>query len=205
MQLPVCRKCSMHSVLVLVLISVLQLSINIPTVAGDCFTDGENCDTCYQTLAISLINSGDNKYILSQAFFPTDSALPIQVDVVYTDGENMTEEYYWLKEGFYVIQPVELFFYRSLFFSRPQWRKESITLQLPRICFEAVESDLLERLTQRVRSSMRVCKPNLCSTVLTVSLLRSAILFIPHEYSTACSVVYVHFSCTSNDGSNLTS
>ena len=149
----------MHSVLVLVLISALLLCISFPAVAGDCFTDFpnsggyDNCNTCYQTLITALINTGDNKFKLNSAFFPSDAPSPIEVQVTYSDGINRTGDWHWIRDGVYVINLVDFFFYSSLAFSRPQWQKESITLELPLRCFEDVKGDTLslERLTERVR------------------------------------------------------
>ena len=147
--------------LVLVLISVLQLCISFPAVAGDCYDEPhnnksyDNCATCYQTLANALVNTGDNKYQLSDVFFPIDAVAPVQVEVTYISISNVTDrKMYWLKGGFYVFQPLELIVYRSLFFSPPSWRKESITLELPDQCFDkSNKSDkYFQHVTQRVSS-----------------------------------------------------
>ena len=155
----------MHPVLSLALVLVLQLCF--PAVIGDCFDDElnnnrsyNNCATCYQTLANALINSEDNKYRLSETFFPIASVQPVQVRVTYilntSNQTTLTREWYWLVGGFYLIQPLELFLYRSLFFSSPKWRQGAVTLVLPEQCFETYDDLRAERhfrfLTQRVRS-----------------------------------------------------
>ena len=77
----------------LVLVLILQLSISFPAVAGDCYNElsnkkfnysYDNCATCYQTLANALLNTGDNKYRLSKAFFPDDAVQPVVVKAVQT-------------------------------------------------------------------------------------------------------------------------
>ena len=166
----------MHSPLVFVLLSVLQLCItSFPAVAGDCWDEPpnnmsyDNCATCYQTFANALINTADNKYHLSEAFLTIGAVPPVQVEVTYsrmstdimTDESNDTRAWYWVKGGFYVFQPLELFLYRSIFFSPPTWRQDSLKLMLPDQCF--VESNQSENFfryaTQRVslRSPIYMC------------------------------------------------
>ena len=152
----------MCPLLVLVLVSVLQFSISFPAVAGDCYDDPpnnkscDNCATCYQTLANALVDTEDNKYHLSRTFFPIDKAPPVQVEVTYVSSsdEMIQSTWYWLRGGFYVFQPLELFMFRSLLFSPPCWRRESVTLVFPDNCFDessANDSEIFFRyITQRV-------------------------------------------------------
>ena len=157
----------MESVFTYVIILGLGLILNFTLVAGDCYDDAENnksynnCATCFQTLANALINTGDNKYQLSNAFFPTTDVSPTQVTVTYVslsnDSNNTIEEkWYWLNGGFYVYQPLQIFFYRSLLFSPPAWRRRSVTLYLPVNCLLTGKNNetrlkLFSFLTQRVR------------------------------------------------------
>ena len=150
-------------------VSVILLGmLKFSTVAGDCYDDKENnksynnCATCFQTLANALINTGDNKYQLSNAFFPTTEALPAQVTVSYVSLSNdsstaIEEKWYWLNGGFYVYQPLEIFCYRSLLFSPLVWRKRSVILYLPANCFDTADNktgtELLGLLTERVRKT----------------------------------------------------
>ena len=131
----------MHPLLVLVVI--LLFCISFPAVAGDCFDKPsnnktyDNCATCYQTFANALVNTEDNKYLLSNAFFPIDATPPVRVEVTYVSSSNnqSKQTWHWLMGGFYVFQPLELFLHRSLFFSHPIWRTKAVTLTLPDICF----------------------------------------------------------------------
>ena len=138
---------------------------------GDCYDEPpnnssfDNCATCYQTFANALVNTADNKYRLSRAFFPIDAAAPVEVEVAYlrkSDNQEL-ETFYWVMGGFYVFQPLEVFLYRSLFFSPPTFRKDYVTVVLPDECF-GVESNFsvttelygfFEFATQRVS----VCLP----------------------------------------------
>ena len=139
-------------------------------VAGDCYDDPpnnksyDNCYRCYQTLANALINTGDNKYQLGRRFFPDDQAAPIEVQVKYElDDQSISAFFgndsfgkdsvlwYWLAGEFYIFQPLQLFLYRSLFFSPPPWRSQKVTLQLPYNCLMSdVPDEYFEYLTQRV-------------------------------------------------------
>ena len=142
--------------LLVLMLMVLQFSISFPAVAGDCFDElpnnksYNNCATCYQTLANALVDTGDNKYFLSRAFFPIDGAPPVQVEVTYVSSsdQKIQSTWYWLMGGFYLFQPLELFLYRSLFFSPPSLRRESVTLILPDKCF--ANTIFFQYITQRV-------------------------------------------------------
>ena len=122
---------------------VLQLCLSISAVIGDCYDEApnnetyNNCKTCFQTFANALVNSGDNKYRISSVFFPIDNISPVQVKVTYISTSDATGRkiWYWLNGGFYIFQPLELFEFRSLFFSPPAWNKESVTILLPDNCF----------------------------------------------------------------------
>ena len=137
-------------------------------VAGDCYDDPpnnksyNNCNTCYQTLANALINTGDNKYQLGRSFFPDNRAAPIEVEVIYTPTHlsnkyisgNDSAKWYWLAGEFYIFQPLKLFLYRSLFFSPPPWRSQKVILQLPHNCLSDAPKEFLMYLTQRVSNLM---------------------------------------------------
>ena len=165
---------------VLVLIVTLQLCISFPAVAEDCHdvTLGkyDNCDTCYQTLANALISTADNKYQLGEMFFPKDDVTPAQVEVIYMSSsegkrnldcetlkdttqmkniEDHTEfTWYWLTGEIYVYQPVQLFQYRSLFFTPLRIHHKCVILYLPSTCLNSrgqYYDEFFEHLTQRVR------------------------------------------------------
>ena len=152
----------MFSPLVLGLLLVTLLTISLPTVAGDCYNRGNysNCASCYQTFANALVDTEDNKYHLSKAFFPTESAASVHVKVTYMSTSNTTDPvtYFWIMGGFYLIQPLDVFLYRSLFFSPPTYRKESVTVILPDQCFgdsngtSGELGEFFEYATQRVSS-----------------------------------------------------
>ena len=154
------------------LVVLVQFTITISGVAGDCYDDPpnnksyDNCVTCYQTLANALMNTGDNKYCLGQSFFPDDAATSIQVRVEYVplsqcnttnrcddkdiDAGNSSTRWYWLAGEIYVYLPLELLLHRSLLFAPPAWRHKTIVLCLPDECIYGRRDSFFEYLTQRV-------------------------------------------------------
>ena len=171
----------MHSAIAIVLLSVVQLWINLPVTAGDCWDDPhannksyDNCATCYQTLANAVINTEDNKFQLGRGFSPDDAVTPIEVRVEYIPESqcymsnytckkesdslnNDSTRWYWLAAEFYIYQPVHLLLYRSLFFSPPVWRHDCVVLCLPDNCLRDIKDSYnFEKfflfLTQRVSS-----------------------------------------------------
>jgi hypothetical protein len=174
----------------LVLVLILQFCVSFPAVAGDCYDEPpnnksyDNCDTCYQTLANALLNTGDNKYQLSKAFFPDDAVPPVEVRAVYMpetkctnsstancsdikqpSDDNTTSTWYWVTGEFFIYQPLQIFAYRSLYFSPPSWRQECVVLCLPEQCLNdsVTFDDFFKFLTQRlnVYATFRTVEPRL--------------------------------------------
>ena len=139
---------------VILLPVLLNVFLGFQPVAGiDC---SNTCETCYQTLANSLINTGNNKYNLSRGFFPPDAVPPVLVKVTYhfNNCSNCSSKtWYWTAGTFYIYQPLEVFVFRSLFFSPISIRQGAVELQLPEECFDA-PSEFYELLTQKVSSSL---------------------------------------------------
>lgn len=138
------------------LVLVLLVTVTVPAVTEDCFEDlpnnesYDNCATCYQTFANALINTADNKYRLSRAFFPIDDAPSVQVKVTYQTNVTVprSKVYFWIVGAFFIFQPLDVFLYRSLLFSLPIYRSESLTIILPDTCFD--NEEFFEFATQRV-------------------------------------------------------
>jgi len=151
---------------VILLKSVLSASLSFQQVAGVCFNGSyDNCATCYQTLANALIDTDDNRYSLSRAFFPPDTATPVVVKVTYhfkecdtstSDATDCDRIWYWTVGTFYLYQPLEVFVYRSLFFSSPAVSQSSLELNLPNECRVNASDDFYVYLTQRV-STINLC------------------------------------------------
>lgn len=131
---------------VLLLPFLLSACLNFPRIAG------LDCQNTYQELAQDLIETGNNIYSLSKGFFPPDAAEPVLVKVIYHFQNCPTcdsKTWYWTGGAFYIYQPLEVFVFRSLFFSPISFRQETVELQLPESCYGA-SSDFFELLTQRV-------------------------------------------------------
>ena len=135
---------------------ILLLCVCLPLVVSDCYDEPpnsetyNNCGSCYQTFANALVNTADNKYILSRAFFPINNAPSVQVEITYrSNGTGRSLRYFWVMGGFFIFQPLDLFLYRSLFFSLPTYRKKAINVTLPHQCFGSDDS-FFEYTTQRV-------------------------------------------------------
>ena len=114
-----------------------------------------NCS--YELLEKSLINSKENKYELSRAFFPPIANPPEFVTVNYTFPEiNQCKIWHWstFTSGF--IHPPEVLQYMSLFFGKPHafyngsvyLTLENTTLETIADCAEDLQK--MQLLTQRV-------------------------------------------------------
>ena len=129
-------------------------------------TEGQTCRNNYEKLANTLINTSDNKYQLSLAFFPTERAPPTFVKVIYVYDKNITNEtsianetfnitnetWFWSEGAFYFFQPLQVYQFTSLLFGNPaEFRSGTVTLTLPADCANAQVS-IMETLTQRVRN-----------------------------------------------------
>ena len=97
-----------------------------------------------------LFQSGQNRYQLTKTFFPPRNAHPVFVIVNYTfEDSNTTKLWYWSESEFYLIQPLEIFQFSSLFFSNFPHRQASLSLTLSGYCRDASD-EMMEVLTQRV-------------------------------------------------------
>ena len=137
---------------------------------GDCDTEGQSCNKCYQTLANYLVNTSDNKYHLRRVFYPLERAAPVFVTVTYQyidsstsnittwhSGDNIlntsipNQTWYWSAGAFYFFQPLGIFQFTSLFFGNLELRSNELNVILPAECASAPEGFMTE-LTQMVRT-----------------------------------------------------
>lgn len=145
---------------VILLLAVLSACVSFQPVVGDCFNGSyDNCATCYQTLVNAMLNTDDNKYDLSRGFFPPDSTPPVVVRVKYhfkgcnvsrSNATHCDTVWYWTQGTFYIYQPLEIFMFRSLFFSPINSRQDSLDLNLPDECSVDGSQNFFKLLTQRV-------------------------------------------------------
>ena len=121
-------------------------------VAADCKVEGESCHQCYQRLESYLLNTGDNKYQLRRVFYPLEVADPVFVTVTYQYiGTNTTNLWFWTEGIFYLLQPIEVFQFTSLFFGNPSWRSSTLNITLPSECINA-SNEFMTELTGMVRN-----------------------------------------------------
>ena len=110
----------------------------------------DSCSSSYHLLERDLLSSTDNRYQISRAYYPTRSPRPVVVRIRYCYPDGTNETWYWSESQFYLIQPLEIFQFTSLFFSNLPSRQTEATIMLSQQCAE-VDNEFLETLTQRVR------------------------------------------------------
>lgn len=110
-----------------------------------------NCSNNFFLMEQSLLLSTDNRFNLMKTFYPPREAHPVLVKINYSfDGvENSTTTWFWSESEFYLIQPLEIFMFTSLFFSNMPYRKSELSLLLDKECVTAPDQ-YLELLTTRV-------------------------------------------------------
>lgn len=140
---------SLHHLLLPLLLS----SLSLLTVHAAITSQESNCTNDFYVLEKELLSRSRNRYNLTKAFFPSRDANPVVIRVTYIfEGPNSTNEtWFWTESLFYVIQPLEIFQFTSLFFSDLPYRKQEVTVTLGADCIDT-EKEYLMILTQRVSS-----------------------------------------------------
>ena len=113
--------------------------------------DSEFCRSDFYVLEKDLLSRSDNRFNLTKTFFPPRDAHPVIVEVIYVfEGSEETDVWFWSESMFYLVQPLDIFQYTSLFFSNLSFRKKVVTVTLSTNC-SRVDHEFLMILTQRVR------------------------------------------------------
>lgn len=121
------------------------------------FTTDRNCVTSFTVLEDDLLSQEQNRYNLLKTFYPPRGALPVFITVTYTFGESQNQSvWYWSESEFYLIQPLDVLQYTSLFHSNFDYRQGKLDLRLHNDCMET-GSEYMEILTQRVSECVFVC------------------------------------------------
>lgn len=108
------------------------------------------CSTDFYILEKELLSRSTNRFNLTKTFFPPHDPHPVVVKVTYVfEGSGETDVWFWSESMFYLIQPLEIFQYTSLFFSNLQFREKDVTITLGANCSDTGQ-DFLMILTQRV-------------------------------------------------------
>lgn len=117
---------------------------------GDEPTPDRNCTTSFSVLEEDMLSHEENRYNLLKTFYPPRGALPVFVTVMYTFGKSQNQSvWYWSESELYLIQPLDVLLYTSLFHSNFNYREGKLDLKLEKECAET-RPEFMELLTQRV-------------------------------------------------------
>ena len=137
---------------VLTLYTLLLLHIPTPSHCRDNNTDIDDtlCANSFSVLEEDLLSRDTNRFNLLKTFYPPRGALPVFVTVTYEFDENGNETvWYWSESEIYLIQPLDILQFTSLFHSNFDYRMSEVRLVLSKECQQS-ETEYLEILTQRV-------------------------------------------------------
>ncbi len=128
-----------------------------------CDDDEYECTKCYNLLVWNVLKSSKNRYDLSRAFFPPDTAPPVSVIVYYNfkdengDIDDSKQQlWFWSTSTYYHFQPLSVLQYTSLFFTDISNRIRHLYITLDIECSGNEKDDgdyrnMMQLLTQRVR------------------------------------------------------
>jgi len=133
---------------------IYQLILLLLIFTAACTSSQEvNCSSDFFLMEQSLLKCTENRFNLLKAFFPPRQAHPVLVKVSYTfDDTNASKIWFWSESEFYLIQPLEVFQFSSLFFSIKPYRQSQLQIKLDGNCTLA-SHDYFELLTTRVSAS----------------------------------------------------
>lgn len=127
----------------------------------------DTCRDCYSKLVDQITGRDENLFSLQSQFFPPETTSPFFLTVYYYFGDDPStcealvagnetavddDDYtvwFWSTTSFYLIQPIHVFQYTSLFFSDTTSYASEVCLVLDPECSDA-EDRYMKLLTQRV-------------------------------------------------------
>ena len=129
----------------------------------DCEAGKDSCSDCYFKLVSEITKHDMNMFNLQNGFFPPEKSSPVFITVYYRYGNhsddcnvadtdsNITEKvWFWSNTIFYMLQPVHVLQYTSLFFAdTATFYTSEICLMLDPDCYDAGDEHM-KLLTQRV-------------------------------------------------------
>lgn len=121
-----------------------------------------NCTNSFTVLEESLLSSESNRFNLLKAFYPPRNALPVFQTVTYnfeSETVNQSKVWYWAQSEVFLVQPLDVLQFTSLFHSNLQYRVGDLELMLPGDCLET-KNEFIEILTERV-SVKCLCRTSL--------------------------------------------
>ena len=135
-----------------------------------------NCSNSFTLLEESLLSNENNRFNLLKTFYPPRGAHPVFITVTYRFGEFGGNQFdgsknpskgsgsgnhesdnrsgnesvwYWSASEVYLVQPLDVLQFTSLFHSNLRYRSSMVDLELNQDCL-GTRKDYLEILTQRV-------------------------------------------------------
>lgn len=149
----------------LVIIAILLCSILQHCTEGaiKCTPGKDSCKDCYSKLIYQITDHDENMFNLQKSFFPPDKFTPVFITVYYHYGnhsevcsisaaENNTaaKVWFWSSSIFYLIQPLHVLQFTSLFFSdTAKFYTSEVCFILDPDCYNA-SVEHMRLLTQRV-------------------------------------------------------
>jgi len=109
----------------------------------------ESCSTCYKVLVAEIFSRDINLFRVQSVFFPANNTPPAFVTVYYEYDSGEEDVWHWSSAYFYILHPLHVFQFTSLFFSDFNLHSNELHLTLSNNCSNASE-DYLMLLTQRV-------------------------------------------------------
>ena len=103
----------------------------------------------FHSLERDFLSRVKNRYQITRTFYPPRDPRPVVIKIHYSYPDGTNQTWFWSESQFYLIQPLEIFQYTSLFFSNLPRRQTEVTLSLSQEC-EGLGEELMEVLTQRV-------------------------------------------------------
>ena len=127
--------------LTLLLIAALFLSTG--------HAQNNTCQSSFHSLEQDFLSRVDNRYKITRTFYHPRNPRPVVIKIHYSYPDGANQTWFWSESQFYLIQPLEIFQYTSLFFSNLPHRQTQVTLALSQEC-EGIGDEFMEVLTQRV-------------------------------------------------------
>ena len=155
----------LYLVVVLALLSCVRSTDDTDGVT--CVPGRDSCKDCYSKLVSQVTGRDENVFNLQSSFFPPEKASPLFLTVFYRflndstvcdtyNSEELSDIeddsitiWFWSTTSFYLLQPIHVFQYTSLFFSDRDSYASEVCLVLDPDFFGASKKHL-RLLTQRV-------------------------------------------------------
>ena len=147
-------------IIVIFLTSINSLSAQDDFIFGACEPGKESCQECYLTLVKELLGNDGNVFNLSYMFTSPVRDEPSAVVVNYhfrfdNDTPDEVDTWFWAQTGAYILHPLFVFQFISLFFGNPKPIYEQVvdvTLNATECYGVQNNSQYMTLLTQRVSS-----------------------------------------------------